>query len=124
MCGGHRERPWIAIPRLGQTFEDDEPLTEAPDIVGGSRHRRPDIRGRQVGRQDFGGSPPPRRQGSVDIGKAGLVPAGLGMAEQPEEPQSGASVRGIVPGDDWRCADSFGGGPMASRADPRVDPLL
>ncbi len=44
MCGGHRERPWIAIPRLGQTFEDDEPLTEAPDLVGGPCHRRPDIR--------------------------------------------------------------------------------
>jgi len=109
---------------------------------------------------------PPRRQRPVGIGKAWILPAGLGMAEQPEALHSGASVvavrvprslgmaqsgltrdvvvvvvltgfpgrlgswpqgtvqGGIVPLDDWQCADSFGGGPMASRADSRVDPLL
>jgi hypothetical protein len=52
-----------------------------------------------VGGQDFGGAPAPRRQGPIGIGKAGLVPAGLGMAEKPEALPSGASVVAVlVPG--------------------------
>jgi hypothetical protein len=38
--------------------------------------------------------------------------------------QQGAVQGGIVPLDDWQYADGFGGRPVASRADARVDPLL
>jgi hypothetical protein len=161
--GRHARSGSRGRPRARQ---DGRQRLAGPQRRGAQHHRRPNLRGCQVGRQDFGGSPAPRRQGPVGIGKAGLVPAGLGMAEQPEALHSGASVvavrvprslgmaqsgltrdvvvvvvltgfpgrlgswqqgavqGGIVPLDDWRCADGFGGGPMASRADSRVDPLL
>jgi hypothetical protein len=79
--------------------QDGRQRLAGPQRRGAQHHRRPNLRGCQVGRQDFGGSPAPRRQGPVGIGKAGLVPAGLGMAEQPEALHSGASVVAVrVPG--------------------------
>src|SRR4029453_18231928 len=44
--------------------------------------------------------------------------------DHPGSGQPGACPGGIVPGDDWRCADSLGGGPTAARADSRLDALL
>ena len=69
------------VPERG---EDGRQCLAGPQRRRAQHHRRPDVRGGQVGRQELGGSPAPRRQGPVGIGKAWLVPAGLGMAEQPE----------------------------------------
>jgi predicted NUDIX family NTP pyrophosphohydrolase len=115
-------RYWEMTPAagtLGPANEVDDarwvPLGEVPRLLSmsmtGASWRvgiRPDERSRLPGRHT-------KYAGCSGVDR---VPGRVGSWQQ------GAVQGGIVPLDDWRCADSFGGGPMASRADPRVDPLL
>jgi hypothetical protein len=90
-CSGPLHPDLEGVPERG---EDGRQCLAGPERRGAQHHRRPDVRGGQVGGQDFG-SPALQHQWPVGIGQAELVPAGLGMAEQPEALHSGASGRGV-----------------------------
>ena len=53
-----------------------------------------------------------------------LAPVLTGLPGRLGSWQQGAVQGGMVPLDDWQYADGFGGGPVASRADSRVDSVL
>ena len=85
--------------------EDGRQGLAGPERGRAQDHARPDVRDGPVGRQQLRGPPTPRRQRPVGIGKARVVPAGLGVAEQPEALHSKGSVVAVrEPGLHGSCA--------------------